>query len=558
MKYSKLTWHSLPYLSFICVASLITNICAMALPIYTLQIFDRVITSGSVETLSMLSIALAIISCAYLSFEALRRKMQELSGERTVTVLTERLSESSSLFFSKKNQENSPYELIEKAKSFVVSPNLLAAMDALWSPIYIIFLFILHPYFGLLALAINGLQLTTLLLQIRHLGRNSRHLKKHQNQLQKINKESINCQQRLNTMGIQKTWLARIKSMTSVQHRMEKKLARNQQRYTVSGITLRLLLQASLPATGALLLISQTITPGVMLAALIIGFRCLTPFDTLLKNWKSLEESLAAQSEINRLLRVESPVKNTPPLPFGGCLTVKEWSLQEGLQTVNFALKPGESLAVIGPNGAGKTQLLQTLLAQKKLGQKKYTGKVLFDQMEVATIDDAWLGKQIGYVPQENHFPNASFAEHICRYQPVEASTCQEQQMVALAKKVAIHDWVMSLPKRYDTCVGGESPLPPGLGQRLAVAQALFGEPQLLLFDEADSALDIEGLQAYQSVLKEQKKSGKTTVFVTQRRQLIHEADFVLVLNNGGAVFYGPVASFFSSHNSSAHSPQKA
>ena len=515
--------------------SFVTSLCALAMPLYTLQLFDRVLITNNRETLVMLLAALVIVGAGYILLDALRRRIPRYIADMVETALNRPLLLlEAGQPLSQPLPENRLSQRLKELRTFFTSPTLLAAVDALWLPLFIALLFVLHPVFGGLALLTNGLLLSAAMAQQKWLARSAaQSLQKTQCQ-QQSEDALIRCRGALHSMGATQNWLDATGHLRHSARSSTNKLAASHNGFATVLSAVKWLFQAALPTAGALLIIEQQITPGAMIAALIIGFRSLMPFEALIHHWQSLNRTYRTLNEIRHYLDRPTPSANTPPVPFSGAITVSQLSVGTHLRDISFSLAAGQCLAIIGANGAGKSLLLECLL-----GRECDTGDILFDHIPAAHIDRQWLGRQTGYVPQSIQVPGASLKQHLSRYQSPAAVS--DDTIVSLARQVGIHDWVMRLPEGYDTCAGGDgNPLSPGLSQRLAIGRALCGQPQLLVFDEADSALDNEGTQAYRAVIEQALDNRQTVIFVTQKRQLLSLADSVLVLDKGRAVFHGP------------------
>lgn len=509
--------------------SLLANLCMLALPIYTLQIFDRVITSQSSETLIMLAAALAISGCAHIYFDTLRRRVPINFSVYLQQKVSRTLGNQRD---SKNNQRTAD---LETMASTITSPVAIAATDALWTPLFVILLFALHPALGAVLLVVNALLTAIIFFQQYHLKRKQQKLQKHRKQYHQQQKESDTCQDTLLGMGMAADWQAYSNNAHQQKLQAQQSVFTVQQRYTTTLTSLKWLLQSALPTVGAVLLIEQAITPGTLLAALIIGFRGLLPFEVLLTHWQSVQQAQQAWKNIRQHLHQKSGTQTVPPVALKGDVQITQLHAKEHLKGIDLTLPAGQCMAIIGANGAGKSLLMECLLGKHTLT----SGQIKLGNCDIQHLDSEWLGKHIGYVSQCPQLPTATLRDHICRYRqlPIEEAN---QAMVACATQAGLHQWIMSLPNGYDTLIDNTSnPLSPGMQQRLALARALFGKPQLLLFDEADAAFDLEGVATYQQLLKQAKSQGITTVFVTQRRQLLTCADQVLVIERGQQAFMG-------------------
>ncbi|XP_039674599.1 bile salt export pump [Perca fluviatilis] len=194
------------------------------------------------------------------------------------------------------------------------------------------------------------------------------------------------------------------------------------------------------------------------------------------------------------------------------------------------SVKPGQTLAFVGSSGCGKSTSVQLL-------ERFYDpdeGKVLIDGRPSCTVNVPFLRSQIGIVSQEPVLFDCSIAENI-QYGDNTCSVSMEEIFEA-AKKAYLHDFVMTLPDKYETQVGAQgSQLSRGQKQRIAIARAIVRNPKVLLLDEATSALDTESEQSVQSALDEARK-GRTCIVIAHRLSTIQTADIIAVMSNGAVI----------------------
>lgn len=529
--------------------SLGINIAVLALPLYTLQIFDRVLTSNSKETLAMLAIALAVMGVLFVAFDAFRRRVPMLLASEFQKCFSAPLFRYAMLkrqAFSLE-KESPHWQCVERLSRLLVNPGLLVAVDALWSPLFILVLFVLHPAFGGLMLAGNLLLLIIALWQVSAVSQIQGDCFKQRSKVQCVHEQAWQHAPAIQSMGMLDDWLSHTESQR--QRLNEKFQTQSIKTGCFASLTtmIKWLLQAALPTIGAFLLLSNSITPGVMLAALIIGFRSLMPFEALVIQGAVIKQLFGELSRIKKaLLQLDQVERVTPPGKLEGVIHLCQLSVFDEVNTqtklldcVDLSVKPGEMLAIIGPNGAGKSLLLETVLGLHEASE----GTVYYDDSQPGTWESSWLGQYIGYVPQNIALLPGRIGEVICRHQQVD-----ETAMVKAAQVATVHSDIMGLPLGYETEIGiNQRALPTGFAQRIALARALYGYPQLLFFDEADSALDVKGVANYIGILNEARRAGKTLFVATQRRNVLKAADKVLVLNRGRVCYSGSYANFAKS-----------
>jgi len=526
--------------------SLGINIAALALPLYTLQIFDRVLTSSSKETLAMLAIALAVMGVLFISFDALRRRVPALLAGEIQLRLSGPLFHSSmqESLNSLSDKENPHWQGVERLSRLLLNPGLLVAVDAIWSPLFILVLFLLHPAFGWLMLGGNLLLLVIAVWQVWTVREAQEDYLEQRTKIQAVHEQAWRHAPVIKAMGMLDDWLKRTEIERANLNEKHQCQSIKSNRFVTLTTTIKWLLQAALPTVGALLLLSSNITPGAMLAALIIGFRSLMPFEALVTQGTVFKKLVEELGNINKALKRLAQVELvTPPGELEGVVHLCQLSVLDDdngqsklLDGIDLSVKPGEMLAIIGPNGAGKSLLLETALGLHEASE----GVICYDDSQFKAWDPSWLGQHIGYVPQNIALLPGCIRDVICRHQ-----TIDDTLMLEAAQTAAVHSNIMALPHGYDTQIGiNQRALPFGFAQRIALARALYCYPQLLFFDEADSALDVKGVANYIELLNNARRTGKTLLVTTQRRSVLNVADKVLVLNRGRVCYSGTYSNF--------------
>ncbi len=512
--------------------SLVTNVSLLVVPLFSLQIFDRVLNSGSFETLYMLLLAAIIIGLFHCYFEYRRQYLPAI-------LLQYCFSQNHSKAALNCCQSTDPgfYREFSKLLSGNVSSVLLAAIDACFCPLFICVLYLLHTDFAVLVILTNTICIVLFYFQYNVLGQRQHTLQDNQQGQAKNISELTSASKNLMADNRIKGWLENSRAAQLNESSLKLKIVEN--RFKSLFLLNKWCLQLALPTIGASLLLTNQITTGTLLAALIIGYRGIIPFETVFNQWKMFDKILSLYKNWQQQFSVfeSQPKKVLPITQLTGKLRVDNLSIHdkktgvELLSSVSFSLEPGESLAILGANGSGKSLLIDSLLG---VGPK-YTGNIYFDEYRKCNVDNAWLGEQIGYVPQNLCVPTASIAQVICRYQKVDNT-----RVLAVAKQMAVHEFIVSLPLGYETQVGmyGET-IPPGVMQRVLIASAIYVKPKYLFFDEADSFLDQAGQQVFKQLLMVMKSNAITLVYVTQKRSMVDMAQRVLLLDKGKLFYTG-------------------
>lgn len=525
------------------VFSACVNLLMLTGPLYMLQVYDRVLGSGSEATLVALSI---LVLCLFLIMGLLdyaRGKVMAVVGARFQEKLDRRVFTASVARTT--IAPNDPVAItaqrdLEGVRGFLTSPVLLALMDMPWTPIFILAIFIFHPLMGWLAL-LSGVALVTVTIvnQLRsrnpqreagtaaiHADRIADQLKSEAETLQALG---------MSASGFDRWQVARRDA-----------LAKGMAATGITGgfgvltRTLRLFLQSAMLGLGAWLVLRGELTAGATIAGSILLGRALAPIEMAVAQWPVAQRAIEGWKRLAELLtRVPAPQPRTA-LPRPRALLEVE-GLTVGapgettplLRQISFRLEPGQALGVIGPSGAGKSTLARALTGV----WSPLTGKIRLDGAALDQYDPDTLGRLIGYLPQRIILFDGTIADNIARLEPSPDSV----RVVAAARKADAHDMIVRLPRGYDTRVsaaGGR--LSGGQIQRIGLARALYRDPVLLILDEPNSNLDSSGSAALNAAIRGAKAEGKAVLIMAHRPAAIQECDLLLVIEDGMRRAFGP------------------
>jgi len=513
--------------------SLFINLLMLVPAIYMLQLYDRVLTSRSEDTLYMLTLIIVVLFITMGLLEFIRSRILIRVGNRLDNYLNENLF--SSMFRRSVNEpgHNSPQPIhdMNSIRQFMTGNGLFAFFDAPWLPIYILILFLFHPWFGFFALFsvvvlfslawANEYSTRTLLADAST------------ESMQSTNYASscLKNAEVVSAMGMEKNlrekWFEKHLSFLQKQSDASDKAS------VLSNMSknLRLMFQSLILGLGGWLAIQNEITPGMMIAGSIILGRALAPLDLMIGSWKGFGQARNAYGRLNELFG-QYPVLQEPmalPDPEGKLQTESVMLVPPGSQVpavrgVSFTLDKGDMVAIIGPSGAGKSSLARALLGVWPL----MGGKVRLDGADVHAWDKEALGQHIGYLPQDIELFTGTVSENIARFGELDPL-----KVVEAAKMAGVHELILRLPQGYDTMLRGDSGLSGGQRQRIGLARALYGSPKLVILDEPNSNLDDQGEQALASALQKLKAQGTTSVLISHRKQILKHVDKILLMSEG-------------------------
>ncbi|TIM26423.1 MAG: type I secretion system permease/ATPase [Mesorhizobium sp.] len=520
------------------------NVLMLTTALYMLQVYDRVLSSRSAETLLALTgiAALALVTIAVL--EAVRAHILVAVGSWLGRRLAPVILRAAIIEQAGWQRQTGTGGLrdVEQLRAFLSGPAVHPLLDAPWAPIFLVFIFLMHPLLGLFALAgALILFVVALLAEFATRAPLARAAAAQRLGYQEAEVALRNAEV-LHAMGMLEAFL----------ERWQNPVAEASNAYECSGNRtgylhalarfIRFGLQIGILALGALLVLAGDINPGVMVAASIIMGRALAPVEQAIGAIKAIDGARSAYRRLTALEGVMGPAPPRLPLPRprGALRAEKVTILPPGatrpiLDEISFQIGDGESLGIVGATASGKSSLVRTLVG----AWTPTSGAVRLDHMDLGQWAAADRGQYIGYLPQDVELIGRTVAEAIARLEDVARKGVAEA-IIAAAETAHVHELIKALPMGYETEIG--SYLSGGQRQRIALARALYGDPSLVVLDEPNANLDREGEDALIATIGLLKSRGCTTVVVAHRPRILESIDYLLVLDKGRVELFGPRA----------------
>ena len=512
----------------------------LTVPLFMLQVHDRVISSQSTDTLWMLVLIAAGALTLYGILEFIRGMTFQAMGTSLMNRLNLAALEAGVRSSLEKGGALASETLrdLNDLRTFITSNAISAPLEAIWAPLFLFVLFLLHPLYGLVAIIsatiLVGLNLASDMF--------TRPLLKEASSANVENIGRIGASLRhaetIEAMGIMP---ALAKRWRSSQFHANDLLALGNMRGKAIHATTRSLrfgMQISVLALGAALVIRGEVTPGSMIAASIITGRLLMPFDNMTENWRQWVFALAAWRRIRDVMENQPSIRQSVPTPrTEGDLVVDKLvyavptSQVPVLKGVSFTVSPGDVLGVVGPSAAGKSTLARLLVG----ALKPTAGGVFLDGHNTYLWERGSFGAMVGYLPQSVSLLDGTVRENISRMYDVDP-----RLVIEAARAAGVHEMIGRLPLGYDTPVGdGRYTLSGGQKQRIALARALFGRPRLLVLDEPNANLDADGDAALMQAIASARADGAIVVVIAHRPSIVEIADKILVLQDGRISQFG-------------------
>jgi ATP-binding cassette, subfamily C, type I secretion system permease/ATPase len=520
--------------------SFVFNILMLVSPIYMMQVFDRVLTSGRTETLLVLTVVAIVALLILGQMDTYRTRILTRIGVWVDQALSLRvLTASLKLSLGHANVGSQPLRDLAQVRSFLASPAIFPIIDAVWVPVFLAAIFMLHMWLGLLAVfgavALFGLALANEFVTRAPLkSANEAQVAAFSHADKTVRNAEI-----VEAMGLLPNLLTRWAALNN-------KVLQNQSHAgdraaELSGATkfIRMALQIGILGLGAYLVLEGRMTSGGMIAGSILLGRGLAPIEQSISAWKAFVGARSAFERLEKVIEASPAVpprmaltKPTGHLSVEGLSFVPPGSNKPILRNISFDLKPGEAMAIIGPSAAGKSSLCRMLVGVFA----PTAGSVRLDGAEVSMWDRSEFGRNVGYLPQSVDLFDGTVAENIARMGEADSLS-----VIEAARLAGVHDMILRLPDGYDTKLSdGGSILSGGQRQRIGLARALFGDPCLLVLDEPNSNLDQEGEVALMATIDHLRSKGTAIVMVAHRSSVISHVDKLVVLANGTVQMSGP------------------
>jgi ATP-binding cassette subfamily B protein len=517
-------WHCLIFSSII-------NVLNLALPIYSMQVLDRVLGSSSIETLIYLSLIVfvAVVVGTFLTnVRDYAFSFIANAFEKKLSTITFNANIKDSLKFNIGSQH---LKDLSQIKSFITSSNLPFIFDIPWVIIFLVVIFYIHWILGLIVLSGAIILTFTAFINQKILRSNT----------EKLNEMQILIGRNLDALTKNSEVIVGMGMLENVNRKyhedllqlktIENQLKKKAKSITTTVKTFRYFVQMTITFVSAVLIIKAKMSCGGMIAVSTLSAKVLAPFDAsasifqavvyLRKSYQRLKNTL---QNINIEQRIELPeprgdiaFDNVIYVPFNNNLAV--------IKGVSFKVEAGQIIGIIGKSGSGKTTIARLLTNIFEATR----GNVLIDSAPLKLWNESQIGRYIGYLPQDVELFTASIKENISRF----SNTAQDADIIRAAQIAGVHELILSLPQGYETIIS-QSNISAGQKQRIALARALYLDPKILILDEPNSNLDIEGENSLLLAVQRLKSAGKTTVFIVSHKpSILRITDKIILVDNG-------------------------
>lgn len=526
---------------YVLILGLCVNVLLLAPSIYSLQVLDRVLSSASVPTLIYLSLIMLVAIAFYGIFGLIRSSILMRIGEWLETKVSKRLLAMSTTQNAAGDATQSSRYLrdVQTIKGFIAGNALISLFDTPWSLLFLLVIFLMHPVLGVITL-LGSLVLLGLAVMNELIIRKPHAIAERIQYKAHTFADSISRNaEAVEAMGMMEDMAARWSHENS---RAQEMLLRSGGRGLVAqqiSRSFRIMIQIAITGVGGYLAIQHEITAGALIASSILAGRALAPFDTAIGSWKHLLAARESYGRLNDAIQYFAHERGETVLPPPeGQLKLENVFYAPPQQKpiikgISLELNAGETLGIIGPSAAGKSTLAKLMVGILPTSN----GAVRLDSAEIFKWNREFLGPYIGYMPQRVDLFQGSVLENIARMQPEP----DHAKVIEAAQFAGVHEMILHLPEGYDTIVQpGNNTLSPGQQQRIGLARAVYGEPRLVVLDEPNASMDIEGEQALLRTLANLRHNGVTCIVVAHKPTLVQNSDKILLLKQGVVQDFGP------------------
>lgn len=533
------SWRSF---SFIIIFSFFINLLTLAIPVFSLQVFDRVLTSRSVNTL--IALVTGVVIALFLSalIDLIRaHSLIRIANSIDLNLNPKMMDASINMASMIGKASSQAVKDVIAFKNFMSgSHGLITLLDAPWIPVFFFVVWLIHPW--LVAVMLVSMVLLLIINVINEFLTGSKLKEAGEISLEAhyIADEIMRNSDAVRAMGMKNSVLGHWFSKYGESAKILSETSDKAGYLASAGKFTRFCQNIAMTGVGAYLAINNEITVGSMIAANILSSKGTAPLEGLINSWKNYINTKAAADRLNEIFEkfYSEENKTELPEPMGKVTIDKAVYTPEGgifpiLKGISCEIPAGKTVAFLGASGVGKSTLAKVITGVCKLR----SGSVKLDNADVLNV---WsrenFGRYTGYLPQDIMLFSGTVRENIARF-----SAATDEEVIAAAVETDAHKMILQLPHGYDTIIGSQGvALSGGQKQRIGLARAFFANPKLIVLDEPNAFLDSEGELALVNAIKKAQSRGATVVLITHKLSIVADADILGVIADGQLQMYGP------------------
>ena len=510
------------------VLTIFLNIFSLSLPLFSMQVFDRVLTTGSTATLSFL---LLIVSCIVV-FQALIDGARSVMLSRLTANMEKRaiIAGLEGLGPPPTNPDRVDLSDLELFRSGPLLSTAAAICDAPWCLVFICAMFLLHQVLGWFTVASLLIVIVITIFGHRRTALQREVSAGEYGQALEAVRRSRNASSELRALGVSAVFLEAAMQHFAKATSVGANAAEVQAWLEAALRAVRTALQLILLAIAAVLVLQQSVQTGTIVAASMLFARALLPAERfvgvlpyILRLWRSRVRAHSTTPE--------SPLPKVALPPLRGHVEIVSASVvgPDGrmcLNIANLAIEPGQLAVVVGDEGAGKSALLKAIVGVLPLSH----GYIRIDGSAIGDYDSDHYSRQIGYLAENCDLGAGTVSSMISRMRATD-----DRSLIDACKLAGAHRVVQRLPQGYQTMIG-DGRLPPlshGQKKKIALARAFYLRPRLIVLDDPLAGLDDDGERMVLSAITELNTQGSTIVVASRHPRLTHVADRLIMLTEG-------------------------
>ena len=530
--------------------SALVNILYLAPTIYMMQVYDRVVPTGGIQTLFWITVIVGLAIATLTALDGVRTRVLMRAGLRLNRLLSAQILDR--LMARTRAAPGAPstaqaMQEFDGLRQALGGPAVTALFDAPWTPLYFAVAFLIHPLLGVLVLVAGGILVAIAVANERRNRAHGASAAEANGAAYRAQEAATRNAELIRALGMRQAVVARLGFHRHNGLTESSKLQFSGARYNVMVKFVRMFMQSVALGVGALLAVKGEISVGAIIAASVLLSRALQPLEQIVGQWPTITQSRRALATLDQLFADTDAIKASHlllPDPKGR-LELTSVAVRDPrgdsfiLRNVSLTLAPGEILGVVGPSGAGKSTLAR-VAAGALLPE---LGEVRIDDARASDWDSERLARHIGYVPQNCGLMPGSVSDNISRFEYAHAKdkAAVDSDVVDAAVMAGVHELILRLPNGYETEIGdGGHQLSGGEAQRVCLARALYRRPNLLILDEPNAALDADGEAALERAIEAARSAGAAIMLIAHRGTLLAKADTMLILSEGGVARHGP------------------
>lgn len=528
------------------VAALLINIFALAMPLFTMNVYDRVVPNKAVETLWVLGIGVALIVLGDLLLRSMRAYFLDWASARIDVKLSAQIMEKvlGTRYEAKPNSVGSfasNLRSFESVRDFITSATVVTLIDLPFGIIFLIVIAWINPYMVLPALIGGAIVLIYSLSVQTKMHDLSETMYRASAQRNATLIESLVGLETVKSMGVEGQMQGKWEKSALFLSEVGSKLKLLSSSITNGTYALQQIISVAIVILGVYLISNGDLTMGGLIACSQLTSRGLAPisqiaglftqYHTAATSLKSLDEVMGKPVERNKGVNFLSRPAFKGEVEFKNVSFKYPGSDELALNRVSFRIRPGEHVGLIGRMGSGKTTINKLILGLYQPTE----GAILIDGIDARQIDPAELRRSIGYVQQDNHLFYGSLRENITLRHP----HADDHSVLQAAQVGGIAEFVNAHPKGFDLEVGerGDT-LSGGQRQGVGIARAFVTQPQIVLLDEPTSAMDHSGEETVKRNIA-QATADKTMIVISHRNAMLELAERLIVIDAGQVVADG-------------------